>query len=415
MNEGTLTQIRPIIPTADRLGDVKEYYFSTKLREVAQLREAGKDIISLGIGSPDLPPAPEVIAALTETAQRPDVHGYQSYVGIPKLRRAFAGWYDRFFGVDLDPDTEILPLIGSKEGIMHISMAFLNPGDEVLVPNPGYPTYRSATDLAGGVVRDYRLNDANNWLPDLAELEKQDLSKVKIMWVNYPHMPTGTATPKGFYEALIGFARRNGILICNDNPYAFILTDERQSLLAVPGAKEVAIELCSLSKAQNMAGWRVGAVAGAEEYLKSVVRFKSNMDSGTFRPVQEAATVALGLGEDWYESLNEHYRRRRVLALQIMDALHCTYRTDQVGLFVWARCPAGKDGYQVSDFALYEHAVFLTPGGVFGDEGNDYVRISLCATEERLREALERLTSPGSGRPVRPTTGRDLRIRNNEQ
>ena len=386
-----LTSIRPVIATADRLGDVKEYYFSTKLREVAQLRAAGKDVINLGIGSPDLPPAPAVIEALTKTAQRPDVHGYQPYKGRPELRRAFADWYDRFFGVALDPDTEILPLIGSKEGIMHISMTFLNPGDEVLVPNPGYPTYRSATELAGGVIRDYRLNEAGGWLPDLAALEAEDLSKVKIMWVNYPHMPTGTPTPVGFYEELIAFARRNDLLICNDNPYAFILTDERQSLLAVPGAKEVAIELCSLSKAQNMAGWRVGAVAGAEEYLNSVVRFKSNMDSGVFRPLQEAAVVALSLGEDWYRDLNSHYRRRRVIARQIMDALHCQYSEDQVGLFVWARCPPGKTGYEVSDAALYDHDVFLTPGGIFGDEGEHYVRISLCATEERLTEALERL------------------------
>lgn len=392
MNEQLLTEIRTIIPTADRLGDVKEYYFSTKLREVAALRMQGKDIISLGIGSPDLPPAPAVTEALSQAAQRPDAHGYQPYAGLPELRTAFAGWYDRFFNVDLDPETEILPLIGSKEGIMHISMAFLNPGDEVLVPNPGYPTYRSATELAGGVVRAYRLNDENNWLPNLEALEQEDLSKIKIMWVNYPHMPTGTATPEGFYGRLVGFARRNNILICNDNPYAFILTEERQSLLAVPGAKEVAIELCSLSKAQNMAGWRVGAVAGAKEYLKSVVRFKSNMDSGTFRPIQEAAVVALGLGEDWYRELNSHYRRRKDIALRIMDALGCTYRTDQVGLFVWARCPSGKTGYEISDRALYEHDVFLTPGGIFGDEGDNYIRISLCAPEERMQEALERLT-----------------------
>lgn len=387
-----MTKIRPIIPTADRLGDVKEYYFATKLREVAALRKAGKDVINLGIGSPDLPPSPKVIEALTGAANRPDSHGYQSYTGIPELREAFAGWYDRFFGVELDPASEILPLAGSKEGIMHISMAFLSPGDEVLVPNPGYPTYRSATELAGGTIRDYRLNDSGNWLPDLDALERQDLTRVKIMWVNYPHMPTGTPTPAGFYERLVGFARRNNILICNDNPYAFILTEERQSLLAVSGAKEVAIELCSLSKAQNMAGWRVGAVAGAGEYLKSVVRFKSNMDSGMFRPVQEAAVAALSLGEDWYSELNGHYRRRRILARQIMDALGCRYRTDQVGLFVWAKCPEGTTGYEISDAALYDHDVFLTPGGIFGDEGDGYVRISLCATEERLQEALNRLS-----------------------
>lgn len=387
----TTTQPKTIIPTANRLGETKEYYFSSKLRELATLRAAGKDIINLGIGSPDLPPAPEVIATLAESAARPDTHGYQAYAGLPVLREAFAGWYDRYFDVELDPTTEILPLIGSKEGIMHISMAFLNPGDEVLVPNPGYPTYRSATELAGGVIRDYRLNDDSNWLPDLAALEASDLSKVKVMWVNYPHMPTGTAAPEGFFEALVAFARRNEILLCNDNPYAFILTDSRKSLLSVPGAKEVVVELSSLSKAQNMAGWRVGAVAGAAEYLESIIRFKSNMDSGMYRPLQEAAAVALNLGPAWYESLNAHYRRRREIAFKIMDALNCVYRTDQVGLFVWAKCPAGKDGYRVSDDALYAKDVFLTPGGIFGDEGAGYVRISLCSTEERLKEALERL------------------------
>ncbi len=389
----TVAQMEKIIPTADRLGDVKEYYFSTKLREVAKLRAAGKDIINLGIGSPDLPPAPEVIEALQAAAARPDAHGYQPYAGRPELREAFAGWYHRFFGVSLNPETELLPLIGSKEGIMHISMAFLNPGDEVLVPNPGYPTYRSATELAGGVIRDYRLQEANDWLPDLDALEAQDLSKVKIMWVNYPHMPTGTAVPDGFYEALVGFARRNKILLCNDNPYAFILTDTRQSLLSVPGAREVAIELSSLSKAQNMAGWRVGAIAGAGEYLQSILRFKSNMDSGMFLPVQLAAVKALSLGQEWYDGLNAHYRRRRELAFRIMDALGCQYRKAQVGLFVWARCPEGKDGFAVSDAALYQHDVFLTPGGIFGDEGTHYVRISLCSTEERLAEALDRLST----------------------
>jgi len=382
-----------IIPTSNRLGDVKEYYFSTKLREIAERRKAGHDIISLGIGSPDMSPAPEVIEALTAAAKQAGKHGYQSYAGIPELRQGFASWYDRFFGVTLNSETEILPLIGSKEGIMHISMAFLNPGDEVLVPNPGYPTYRSATELAGGIIRDYRLTEAEGWLPDLDALEAQDLSKVKIMWVNYPHMPTGTAAPAGFYERLVGFARRHEILICNDNPYAFILTDSVKSLLSVPGAKEVAIELCSLSKAQNMAGWRVGAIAGAKEYLKTVLRFKSNMASGMFRPVQEAAVVALGLGQDWYDSLNDHYRRRREIAFRIMDTLGCSYRRQQVGLFVWARCPEGKTGYDLSDSGLYDHDVFLTPGGIFGDEGEAYIRISLCSTEEKLAEALDRLST----------------------
>lgn len=388
----TATKIQPIIPTADRLGETKEYYFSTKLRELAELRAKGHDVINLGIGSPDLPPAPEVVEALTRSARQPDTHGYQSYAGRPELREAFAGWFARYFQVNLDATTEILPLIGSKEGIMHISMAFLNPGDEVLVPNPGYPTYRSATELAGGIVKNYDLTEDAGWLPDLKALEKGGLDKVKIMWINYPHMPTGTAVPDGFYEELISFAQRNKILLVNDNPYAFILTDQQHSILALPGAKDVALELCSLSKAQNMAGWRVGAVAGAKEYLASVLRFKSNMDSGQLRPVQEAAVVALGLGPEWYQSLNGIYRKRREVAYKIMDSLSCTYETNQVGLFVWAKCPAGKTGYDVSDAALYGKDVFLTPGGIFGSNGEHYVRISLCSSEATLTEALKRLS-----------------------
>ncbi|OAV46309.1 aminotransferase [Lewinella sp. 4G2] len=381
-----------MIPTSDRLGETKEYYFSTKLKELARLREAGKPIINLGIGSPDMPPPPEVISALTSTAQRPDVHGYQPYVGRPELRAAFAGWYDRYFGVSLDPASEILPLIGSKEGIMHISMAFLNEGDEVLVPNPGYPTYRSATELAGGVVQSYDLSPENGWLPDLSLLSTRVSAKTKIMWVNYPHMPTGTQAPEGFFNELIAFAREHRILLVNDNPYAFILTDNQKSILSIPGAKEVALELNSLSKAQNMAGWRVGAVAGAQQYLASILRFKSNMDSGMFRPLQEAAVAALQLGPEWYAALNGHYRKRRKIARQIMDVLGCTYADDQVGLFVWARCPNGKTGYEISDVALYDRDVFITPGGIFGSQGEHYVRISLCSDEATLTEALHRLS-----------------------
>ena len=387
------TAITPVIPVADRLGETREYYFSTKLRELAELRAAGRPIINLGIGSPDMPPAPAVVEALTAAAARPDAHGYQPYTGRPELRRAFADWYDRYFGLRLDPATDVLPLIGSKEGIMHLSQAFLNPGDEVLVPDPGYPTYRSATELAGATVRPYGLSAATGWLPDLAALAANDLSRVRIMWVNYPHMPTGTAAPAGFYAELVAFARRHGILLVNDNPYAFILTDRRDSLLAVPGAREVVLELCSLSKAQNMAGWRVGALLGDPAYLGTVLRFKSNMDSGMFLPVQEAATVALGLGPEWYEGLNAHYRRRQRIALRIMDALDCTYEPDQVGLFVWARCPEGRTGYDLSDRALYDHDVFLTPGGIFGRNGEDYLRISLCSDEDTLTAALRRLSA----------------------
>lgn len=399
----TPTTVTPVIPVSDRLGDTQEYYFSSKLREIASLRAAGHDILNLGIGSPDMPPAPAVIATLAESAARPANHGYQPYTGIPELRRAFSRWYARYFAVDLDPEREILPLMGSKEGIMHISMAFLNPGDEVLVPNPGYPTYRSATELAGGVVRSYALDAVNGWIPDLDLLESEGLEKVKIMWVNYPHMPTGAAAPPDFFQRLVDFARRNRILLVNDNPYAFILTERVDSLLAVPGAREVALELSSLSKAQNMAGWRVGSLAGSETYLQTVLRFKSNMDSGMFRPVQEAAVVALGLGSDWYRQLNEAYRRRREVAYRIMDALGCTYAREQVGLFVWARCPAGTDGYAVCDRALYDHDLFLTPGGIFGTAGEAYVRISLCSTVEVLSEALHRLGA-GAQERTKPAT-----------
>jgi LL-diaminopimelate aminotransferase len=391
METTTPTAIQPIIEASHRLGDTKEYYFSTKLREIAELRKLGHDIINLGIGSPDLPPAPEVISALTVAASRADTHGYQPYAGRPELREAYAGWYRRYFGVELDPVGELLPLIGSKEGIMHISMAFLNPGDEVLVPDPGYPTYRSATELAGGTVRPYHLKEAHGWLPNLETLEREGLEKVKIMWVNYPHMPTGTAAPPDFYRELVDFARRNQILLVNDNPYAFILTETVQSILAIPGAREVALELSSLSKAQNMAGWRVGVMAGAAPYLKTVLRFKSNMDSGKFMPLQVAAVEALSLGPDWYESLNSEYRKRRTVARKIMDALDCVYRDDQVGMFVWARTPAGTSGYEISDRALYDQNVFITPGGIFGEEGTHYVRISLCSDVPTLERALERL------------------------
>ncbi|PHI21816.1 aminotransferase [Lewinellaceae bacterium SD302] len=386
----TITTHQNILPS-HRLGQTKEYYFSRKLREIAQLKAAGRPIVNLGIGSPDLPPHPSVIEALVTAARDAGNHGYQSYVGMPELRAAYAAWYQRWFYVSLDPDSEVLPLIGSKEGIMHLSMAFLNPGDEVLVPNPGYPTYRSATELAGGKVKEYDLSAANNWLPDLNALSSQDLEKVKIMWLNYPHMPTGTEAPEGFFEELVAFARRHDILLVNDNPYAFILTEERKSLLAVPGADGVALELTSLSKAQNMAGWRVGALLGNAELLQTVIRFKSNMDSGQFKPVQLAAIKALELGQDWYDELNDTYRMRRELVYLIFDRLACSYDRKQVGLFVWAKVPAGKTGYEISDHALYEKDIFLTPGGIFGSQGEEYVRISLCSPEEQLRTVLQRL------------------------
>ena len=386
------------IAPADRLGEVQEYYFSKKLREIAELRAAGKDIINLGIGSPDLPPHPAVIRTLQEAAAHPGNHAYQSYNGIPELRAAFAEWYRRYFDVSLNPADEILPLIGSKEGIMHLSMAFLNAGDEVLVPNPGYPTYRAAAELAGARVRYYDLQPENGWLPDLDLLAGADLQRVKIMWVNYPHMPTGTPADRAFFRDLVDFARANRILLVNDNPYAFILAREQHSLLAAPGAREVALELNSLSKAHNMAGWRVGALLGRSELIQTVLRYKSNMDSGMYKPLQLAAVTALQLDNAWYEELNGHYRERRRAARAILDELGCTYDPDQVGLFVWAAVPeAIQDGFQLSDRVLYESDVFLTPGGIFGDRGTPFVRISLCGSTEQFERALDRIRQSTKG------------------
>lgn len=388
-----LTAETTIIAPARRLDAVQEYYFSAKLREIAQMRAQGCPVINLGIGSPDLPPAPQVIAALHTHSAAGHNHAYQSYNGIPELRKAFANWYQRWFGVDLDPDREVLPMLGSKEGIMHISMAFLNPGDVALVPNPGYPTYRSATLLAGGEVMEYDLTAENDWFPDLEALETAELSRVKIMWVNYPHMPTGARASADQLAALVAFARRRGILLVNDNPYAFILNDQPLSLLGVPGAREVALELNSLSKSQNMAGWRVGMLAGAAPYLQAVLRFKSNMDSGMFKPIQLAAAEALQLDEHWYRQLNTAYRRRRVLAEQLLVHLDCRFDAEQTGLFVWARIPDRyADCYALSGQLLYDCHVFLTPGGIFGAQGNRYVRISLCSPEGELEEAMSRIS-----------------------
>ncbi len=380
-----------LFPPSSRLGEVKEYYFSTKLRELAQRAAAGQRIINLGIGSPDLPPHPAVIQALTEAAADPTNHAYQSYNGIPELRRAFADWYRTYFNVTLDPAGEVLPLLGSKEGIMHLSMAFLDPGDEVLLPDPGYPTYRAVTDLAGGVARPYQLSAATGWYPDLAALETRPLDRVKIMWINYPHMPTGTPADPARLAELVAFARRHRILLVNDNPYAFLLTERPVSILAVPGAAGVALELNSLSKAHNMAGWRVGALLGDADLLKVVLRFKSNMDSGMFKPVQLAAARALGLGPAWYAAQNDAYRTRRELVYRLFDHLGIRYTSDQVGLFVWGRVPAEfADGYAMSDLILDETGVFITPGGIFGPAGTDFVRVSLCSPPEVLTLALEK-------------------------
>ncbi|MEM9920066.1 MAG: aminotransferase class I/II-fold pyridoxal phosphate-dependent enzyme [Bacteroidota bacterium] len=380
------------IKPASRIKQIKEYYFSTKLKEIASLREAGKDILNLGIGSPDLMPSYSTIDVLVYESKATGNHKYQSYIGIPQLRKAFASWYRKFFNVQLDPNGEILPLIGSKEGIMHISMTYLEAGDEVLIPNPGYPAYRSAAALAGAAVREYHLSADRHWLPDFEALEATDLSRVKIMWVNYPHMPTGTKASKALFEKLVAFGRKHQILICNDNPYSFILNEEPLSILSVEGAKEVAIELNSLSKSHNMAGWRIGMMAGDRERLSTILKFKSNMDSGMFRPVQLAAVAALESPRSWYKSINEVYARRKKKVCQLLDLLGCHYQENQCGMFVWARVPNDyENGYQFSDEILYKNDVFLTPGGIFGSEGDQYIRISLCSPEEVFVEAIRRL------------------------
>ncbi|CAN5463355.1 aminotransferase class I/II-fold pyridoxal phosphate-dependent enzyme [soil metagenome] len=381
-----------MIATAKRLDGIGEYYFSQKLREIDELNKQGKNIINLGIGSPDLPPHPYVIKVLQEESAKPNVHAYQNYKGSPILRKAFADWYQTWYNVSLNPDTEILPLIGSKEGIMHICMTYLNEGDEVLLPNPGYPTYRSAVKLAGGVCIDYDLKEENNYYPDFESLEQRDLSKVKLMWVNYPHMPTGQLASVEMYQQLIAFAKKHNILVCHDNPYSFILNDNPMSLLSLEGAKDIVLELNSLSKSQNMAGWRVGVLCAAKERIDEVLRFKSNMDSGMFLPVQLAAAKALGLGKDWYDSVNKVYSERRTKVYELLDTLKCIYSKDQAGLFMWAAIPEGyKDGYELSDAVLYNSKVFITPGGIFGNAGEKYIRISLCGSIEKFEEAIERV------------------------
>jgi aspartate/methionine/tyrosine aminotransferase len=380
------------VKPADRTSNVQEYYFSQKLAQIDKMRREGADIINLGIGSPDQPPSANTISALITEAGKATSHGYQSYTGIPALRKAFSEWYRKYFHVELDPDTEILPLMGSKEGIMHISMAYVNPGDEVLVPDPGYPTYSSVTNLVGGIVRKYDLNENGGWFPDLEALAQSDLSKVKIMWVNYPHMPTGTKGTRVLFEKLVAFSDKYGILLCNDNPYSFILNKEYLSLLAVDGAKETALELNSLSKSQNMAGWRIGMVAGNSGYIKNVLKVKSNMDSGMFLAMQMAAVEAINNPESWYETVNSVYVKRRIIVEEIMEILNCRYDKTQVGLFVWGRIPEniGNCESYIENILNKTH-VFITPGFIFGDNGERYLRISLCASEKRLMEAKERL------------------------
>lgn len=377
---------------AKRLEGVGEYYFSQKLREIDAMNKAGKQVINLGIGSPDMSPHPGVIKVLQDEAAKPNTHAYQNYKGSPILRNAISTWYKKWYNVDLNPDTEILPLIGSKEGIMHVCMTYINDGDTVLIPDPGYPTYRSAATIAGANVVAYTLREENNWFPDFEELEKSDLNNVKLMFVNYPQMPTGQLPTKELFEKLISFAKKHDILLCHDNPYSFILNKTPMSLLGIKDGKDVAIELNSFSKSHNMAGWRVGMLSGKKERIDEILRFKSNMDSGMFLPVQLAAAKALELEQDWFDALNVIYTKRREKVFDLLELLQCNFDKTQAGLFVWASIPASyKDAYDLSDLVLQKSNVFITPGGIFGSGGNKYVRVSLCATEEKINESIERI------------------------
>jgi len=381
-----------MINIATRLDTVEEYYFSRKLREINVLRASGKPIINLGIGSPDIQPPQKVITALTKSLSDVKAHNYQSYQGLPEFREAISLFYGDHFQVHLSPMTEVLPLLGSKEGIMYISLAFLNEGDSVLVPNPGYPTYASVTKLLGANPIYYKLKAANNWIPDLKELKKQDLSKVKIMWINYPHMPTGTKVTQNLFEDLVDFALEHDILIVNDNPYSFILNEEPRSILSIKKAKEVCLELNSLSKTFNMAGWRVGMVSGNSKFIDSILKIKSNIDSGMFYGIQKGAIEALNCSKLWYVSLNSVYEQRRELVWELVEALNCTCEKDTAGLFVWAKLPPHFKSEEFTDMLLKEHHVFIAPGTVFGSQGEGYVRFSLCASMEDVEEALARLS-----------------------
>ena len=380
------------ITPANCVGSVQEYYFSKKLKEVAEMNAAGKNVINLGVGSPDLPPSEQTIETLCEHARKANEHGYQPYVGIPELRKGFADWYKTWYNVDLDPKTEIQPLIGSKEGILHISLAFLNPGDGVLVPNPGYPTYSSVSKLVEARLIPYELKEELGWQPDFEELEKMDLSNVKLMWTNYPNMPTGANASVELYEKLVAFGRKHGIIICNDNPYSFILNEHPLSILSIPGAKEICIEMNSMSKAHNMPGWRMAMLASNAQFVQWILKVKSNIDSGQFKPMQYAAVEALSAKKEWYDNMNRVYRSRRDLAGQIMRTLGCEYDENQVGMFLWGRIPdSAESGEAIANKVLYEANVFLTPGFIFGSRGERYIRISLCCKNETLEEALKRI------------------------
>ena len=378
------------ITAASRLNSVEEYYFSKKLKQIAALKESGVPIINLGIGSPDLAPSSETIAALTESAANPANHAYQGYQGIPALREAFASFYASHYGVTVNPTSEILPLIGSKEGIMHISLAFLNEGDEVLIPNPGYPTYASVTELVQAKAVYYDLTAATNWQPDFEALEQMDLSKVKLMWVSYPHMPTGANGTLAVFEKLIAFGKKHQILIVNDNPYSFVLNDTPLSILQVKGAKDVALELNSLSKTYNMAGWRVGMILGKANLIEAVLKVKSNMDSGMFYGIQKGAVEALKLGNDWFRKQNEVYHKRRQLLFELAEKLECTFDKNSVGMFVWAKLPEGISAETFIDKVLLDKHIFITPGSIFGSNGEGYIRFSLCVSEAKIQEAIDR-------------------------
>lgn len=381
------------IKPADRLANVSEYYFSRKLKEVAKMNAEGKDIISLAIGSPDMPPSEETIKVLCEEAQKPNAHGYMPTVGIPELRQAMADWYKHWYNVDLDPNTEIQPLIGSKEGILHVTLAFVNPGDQVLIPNPGYPTYAAVNKILGSDIVYYDLLENNHWQPDFDALEKMDLSKVKLMWTNYPNMPTGGNASMELYARIVDFARRHHIVVVNDNPYSFILNKKPISILNVPGAKECCIEFNSMSKSHNMPGWRFGMLSSNAQFIQWILKIKSNIDNGMFRPMQLAAAQAYHNAEEWHATYNfDVYQRRRNLAEQIMTTLGCTFDPEQVGMFLWGRIPDHyADVEQLTEKILHEARVFITPGFIFGSNGNRYIRISLCAKEEKIKEALQRI------------------------
>lgn len=386
------------IQPANRLAEVQEYYFSRKLKEVAKLNAEGMDIISLAIGSPDMPPSQKTIDKLCEVARQPSAHGYQPTMGTPELRQAMANFYKRWYDVDLDPATEIQPLIGSKEGILHTTLAFVNPGEEVLVPNPGYPTYTSLSKILGAKVVNYNLREDNGWQPDFEELESMDLSHVRLMWTNYPNMPTGANAQRSTYERLVAFARRHGIVVVNDNPYSFILNEQPMSLMQVPGAKDCCIEFNSMSKSHNMPGWRVAMIVGNKNFISWMFKIQSNIENGTFRGIQLAAAEAFNTNTpEWHRENNiENYRRRRVIAEDIMKALGCTFDPKQVGMFLWGKIPDRyADVEDLTEAVLHKARVFITPGFIFGNNGKRYIRISLCAKDDKMKEALERIIKAG--------------------